>query len=122
MPKILVVDGVEKTDAGLVSMQIKSDSFDDVLWFQLPNGFIPHSDQVAVAVGAVFGNQFSEVKFNEPLTESVVSKLGAATGAKWSVPSYTSEAPNSGAGTGIALSFSGGFDSLAALALMGGIS
>lgn len=119
MSKILVVDGVEKTDDGLVSMRIKSDSFDDVLWFQLPDGFIPHSDQVAVAVGAVFGNQFSEVKFNEPLTESVVSKLGAATGAKWSVPSYTSEAPNSGAGTGIALSFSGGFDSLAALALMG---
>ncbi|MDK8525516.1 hypothetical protein [Corynebacterium sp. MSK150] len=119
MAKILVVDELEKSDAGLVSMRIKSDSFDEMLWFQLPDGFVPHSDQVAVAVGAIFGNQFSEVNFNEPLTESVVSKLSAVTGAKWNVPRYISEAPDSGSGEGVALSFSGGFDSLAALSLLG---
>ncbi|OFN17707.1 hypothetical protein HMPREF2604_08320 [Corynebacterium sp. HMSC055A01] len=117
MTNTLVVSDLEKSDTGLVSMRLKANEIDDELWFQLPHGFKPHSDQVAAAVGAVFGNRFEVIEFNEPLTTRAVEKLSSATKTQWKVPSICKGSPTSG--DNIALSFSGGFDSLAALAVLG---
>lgn len=120
MADTLVVSDLEKSDTGLVSMRLKADEIDDELWFQLPHGFKPHSDQVAAAIGAVFGNRFETIEFDAPLTARVVEKLGSATGTQWKVPSTCPDGPVGG--ESITLSFSGGFDSLAALAVLGDLA
>lgn len=87
------------------------------LWFRLPDGVVPHSDLIACSVAAIVGQRATRVEFREPITEPTRKRLEAITRATWQAPTNSAEGPRPGNRT--ILNFSGGFDSLSALALLG---
>lgn len=104
-------------DANRLSVQYDSGSEAAEIWFQLPVDHQPHNDLVACALAANFGNAFDSWTLDFAISRECLTQLEQATGASWSVPEFLETRPTGG--SKIALNFSGGFDSLASLALLG---
>lgn len=115
--EVLRVRDVTKSFDGRTEMEIRTKDFEDVLWFKLPSGFRPSSEQIACAVAAIFGSKFDTVEFLEPISSETRHALSRATSTNWQAPEKNETTVIGG--TNSTLSFSGGFDSLAALAILG---
>ena len=114
---------VSEVDAGLdgtVAARIKDSDTDTYVWFKLPDGHRPHPDLIASAFAAVFGNFYDEWIYSAPISESAAQRLESATQSRWTVSGRKIEPYAPGRET--LLNFSGGFDSLAAAALLKGHS
>lgn len=114
--KILVSE-IESSSDGRISARVRYGDTDDVIWFQLPVSHQPHPDLVAAAIAAVFGSAFTEWDYRGPVSSATVAHLESFTGARWDYSFCSLEPRQPGSAT--VLNFSGGFDSLAALALLG---
>lgn len=102
---------------GLVSARVRFDGTDETVWFDLPDSCKPHPDLIATAFAALFGSAFDQWIYDGPISSSALKRLETVTGAEWKTPLY--DVSGREPGTGTVLNFSGGFDSLAALALYG---
>lgn len=87
------------------------------LWFQLPEGTSTHPDLVACAVATIFWGRAQEIEFMLPITQETRKRLTRYSRMTWNAPLLDGDPPRGG--DGIVLNFSGGLDSLAALALLG---
>lgn len=117
MSSKIVVSEVDARFEGLVSARLRYGETDDVIWFQLPISHRPHPDLIASAIAAVFGSTFNKWEYRGPVSTSTLRHLESFTGAEWDAPLYSIDPRSPGKAT--VLNFSGGFDSLAALALLG---
>ena len=113
----IVVSEIDSSFDGCVSARVRYGDTDDTIWFQLPVSHRPHPDLVASAIVAVFGSTFSEWEYRAPISSTTLRHLESFTGAEWDVPLYSLDPRTPGSDT--VLNFSGGFDSLAAVALLG---
>ncbi|GAA1339659.1 hypothetical protein GCM10009594_09170 [Kocuria palustris] len=113
----LRVRDVEMDASGRLEMICRYDGEDHVLWFGLPSGSKrPHGDLIACVIAATFGSKFDEFELMEPVTRDTRERLEMITQAEWNAPLNVGSSPT--LGDKLALNFSGGFDSLAALALL----
>ncbi|RMB61237.1 hypothetical protein [Tessaracoccus antarcticus] len=87
------------------------------LWFETSHDVGITSTSMAVALSTLCGRAFDKVHFNFPVSQGVITPITQLTQAEVSATPTQSSDP-SGARRGNLLSFSGGFDSLAARALM----
>lgn len=117
MTNILTIRDVEYSHDDILSFRVTSDQFDDVIWFGIPTLTKPHDDLIALAAGCIFGNFYDRVDFLHPVSPSVRVALEKITGATWNAPIGAPMPIVSRSET--ILNFSGGFDSLAALACLG---
>lgn len=87
------------------------------IYFTLPERFVPSSDMIALSLTALLGQKYDEVYFDLPISRTMVGKIETLTQSKIKAP-VVALPESSFAPTNYVLNFSGGFDSLAALALM----
>lgn len=111
------VSEIEVSSSGLISARVRYENVDDQIWFQLPIAHRPHMDLIAGAIASTFGGKFDRWVYSGPLSSTAQQRLALATTATWEVPPSSLEPYQGGDRT--ILNFSGGFDSLAALALSG---
>ena len=113
----IVVSEIESDSSGCVSARVRTLETDRTIWFQLPDSHRPHPDSIATAIASVFGTGYDNWTYLGPISTEALSQLEAVTAADWDAPLYSVMAREPGPNT--ILSFSGGFDSMAALALLG---
>jgi cyanophycin synthetase len=87
------------------------------LWFTFEE-FVPAPDRIAVVLAALCGRAYDHLTFDLALTPRVIGELGSFTHAEITCDEAAAVAEDPPGG-GVILSFSGGFDSLAALGLLG---
>lgn len=87
-----------------------------LLWFEFSEPAKVSNDEVAVALSTLCGRAFSSVHFDFPVSVAAVDGVKAMTAAD--VTTAGTRWPSATPRSGLQLSFSGGFDSLAALCLM----
>lgn len=109
-----------QNDTLVVSVRAQEDgefATEDTVSFGVPRGFASHPDCVAAALSTLCGRKYQEIVFDFPISQSAGQLIADAYG----VAVRSTEAPIAPRtpGDAIALNFSGGFDSLAALALAG---
>lgn len=111
------ISDVGVDDHGILGVSLTDDSGVHEIQFTLPERFIPSPDLIALSMCTLIGQKYSSVEIDLPLTDR--TKLQIARIAQAEVESGRVALPHSApSGRNIALNFSGGFDSLAALALM----
>lgn len=115
--KEICISEMETSHQGLLSARVRFDDTDETIWFDLPDSYKPHPDLIATAFAALFGTAFDRWVYDGPVSDFALNRLETATKAKWEIPLYDVCSRQPGAST--ILNFSGGFDSLAALALYG---
>lgn len=115
--KEISISEIETSRQGLVSARVRFDDTDETVWFELPDSCTPHPDLVATAFAALFGPAFERWEYEGAVSAFALGKLEKVTASKWNNPMYDVSPRAPGART--ILNFSGGFDSLAALALYG---
>ncbi|MEV8144214.1 hypothetical protein [Specibacter sp. NPDC078709] len=85
--------------------------------FTLPERFVPSSDLIALSLCTLIGQKYSEIELDLAITDRTRRYISAITNSE--IKSGRAALPDSAPpGRTTALNFSGGFDSLAALALM----
>ncbi|MEX5308884.1 hypothetical protein [Kocuria sp. CPCC 205297] len=87
------------------------------LWFETNASMLWDLDRVAIALSTLCGRAYEQVHFDLPLQRETRDRLVAFTQAEVTCHSHPT-ADGCTAQSGAVLNFSGGFDSLAALALM----
>jgi len=90
---------------------------DETLYFTVPAGFFAHPDSVGAALSTLCGRSFGTVAFDFPLSGHAKRTIEAAYGIQLETRGTPAEPRQPGTAT--LLNFSGGFDSMAALALTG---
>ena len=103
-------------DASSVSVQATSEKFAHDIHFEFSKPMPVSSTSVAIALSTLCGRAFKKVHYDFPVAQSVFKAIGDLTFAD--VSSSGDEAQIHTPRRGTLLSFSGGFDSLAAKALM----
>lgn len=116
MSKVKISD-VGVNDRNLLGISLTDDTGVHEIEFSLPERFVPSTDLIALSMGPLLGQKYDHVEFDLPITDRTKSNLSKilqadVTASRLALPS---SAP---AGKKHGLNFSGGFDSLAALALM----
>jgi hypothetical protein len=109
-----------QNDTLTVSVRAQEDgefATENTLSFGVPPSFATHPDCVAAALATLCGRKYQEIGFDFAISETAGQLIADAYGV--SVRSTEAPIPARTPGTRLALNFSGGFDSLAALALAG---
>ena len=100
-----------------VRKTVKGQQQTDNLYFKFSDRFIPSNDRIALALATFCGTAFAEIHFELTLAKDTVDYIAGTTRSK--VFATISGAPGPATSPdGIALSFSGGFDSLSAYCVM----
>lgn len=116
----------DERDIHFKNLQVGSRRFDLViaaegeeypLFFEFNREIQPSTTEIAHALSTLCGNKYSRITFDFEVPENVAGDIEKFTGAEVVAPRTTSEAAPS-YDSGNVLSFSGGFDSMAAKALM----
>ena len=115
MSRISFTD-VDASNDGTLRCTVQRDDRSDELWFHLPHDTVPAPDLIASAFASMIGVAFDEVHFDLPLGPETLKYLEGATRSK--ITHRTGSDVDRPAGQANALNFSGGFDSLAAAALV----
>lgn len=116
--KELTISDIDYSYDCRLSMRVRMADLDEELWFQLPSDAEePKGDLIASVIAALFGTYFDRITFLHPTSAATRKNLEKVTSAQWTSP--TSEEAKAKGGGNTILNFSGGFDSLAALALLG---
>lgn len=104
-------------DSSALGMTANDESTESHLTFQLPERFVPANDLIGLAISTMVGTKYDRIDIDLPLTARTQAAIESLT--KASVNSPRQDMPQSApAGKNVALNFSGGFDSLATLALL----
>lgn len=98
-------------------MTVTTDTEPLMLTFQMPERFVPANDLIGLAISTMTGTKYDRIDIDLPLTQRTQFAIEKLAGATVNAPrlALPQSAP---AGKNIALNFSGGFDSLATLALL----
>lgn len=88
------------------------------LWFEFSEPTLLTDDAIGIAFSTLCGRAYKEITYDLSLSAQVVKKISEFTLASVSARIGTGGGPGTTSRVGTALSFSGGFDSLAALSLM----
>ena len=107
---------IESDSSGLLRCYVVREGNARELTIQLPNRVQPAPDLIALALSTLAGRHFKEIRIDVPLSTNDIALIESFTNA-------TVEAPHAERlirdfGSSHVLSFSGGLDSLAALALV----
>lgn len=92
----------------------------DRLSFELNHPAAPTNDEIALTLSTLCGNAYQSIQMDIAVSDAVLEGIGKFTGAEVTVAGtlpYREREPKNDDGA-IILNFSGGFDSLAALAVM----
>lgn len=87
------------------------------LWFEFDRALDTSPDSLAVALSTLCGTKYEEIHFDFPVAQNLIDKISTFT--RSSVTSSGNEPSAQPLGSNTTLSFSGGFDSLAAYRLLG---
>lgn len=118
MPKSIAFTNIETSSDGVLRCALERDGERDELWFELPYRFEPAPDLVARAFATLCGTAFDSVRIDIPIGPVAAKAIEGATRA--AVTHLPGSDRQRDPGRGHALNFSGGFDSLAAYALLPG--
>ncbi|WP_144670851.1 hypothetical protein [Arthrobacter sp. U41] len=104
-------------DAAVFGFTARDDEKETHLTFALPERFFPDHDLVGIAIATLTGRKYDEIVIDLPMSADAASQVQGLTGASVKAPLRSG---NMSRPTGLSygLNFSGGFDSLAALALL----
>lgn len=116
MPRSIAFTNIETSTNGVLRCALERDGERDELWFELPHAFEPAPDLIASAFATLCGTAFDEVRIDAPIGPDTAKAIEDATRA--SVVHLPGSDRQRAPGRGHALNFSGGFDSLAAYALL----
>lgn len=109
-------EGLRVTDSQRLDIECVTDSAVTGLWFEFSEPVVLSNDNIAAALTTLCGKAFTDVHFGFDTSETALTYAKAMTGAN---VTNTGKAPRATPPRrGGLLSFSGGFDSLAALCLM----
>jgi len=114
-------DGFQKVPGRVDFLVTKTGPYvqiEDSVYFEFNRAFIPSDDVIALALAVICGQSFHELEFDLSLTEEVAEKVGRYTLATVKCSETVASSGTERSKEGVALSFSGGFDSLAAWLLM----
>lgn len=100
-----------------VSLLAKFSGQEHSLWYEFDREVKPSTNAVAVALSTLCGTKFDSIFYDFPIADETTQLIQKFT--KASVTSSASCMPVAPRGGGRILSFSGGFDSFAALRLLG---
>ena len=100
-----------------VSLLAKCGGQEHELWYEFDREVRPSTNAIAVALSTLCGTKFDSIFFDFPIAEETSVLLQKFTKAP--VSSSSTCSPITPRGGGRILSFSGGFDSFAALRLLG---
>lgn len=104
-------------DSSTLGMTALDESKESNLTFQLPERFVPANDLIGLAISTMVGTKYDQIDIDLPLTARTQAAIESLT--KASVNSPLQALPQSASpGKSMVLNFSGGFDSLATLALL----
>uniref|UniRef100_UPI00211CBB3A hypothetical protein n=1 Tax=Campylobacter jejuni TaxID=197 RepID=UPI00211CBB3A len=87
------------------------------LWYEFDRDIRPSTNAIAVALSTLSGTKFESIQYDFPVSEQ--TRQGIERSTKSTVEATDSCIPIAPRGGGHILSFSGGFDSYAALRLLG---
>lgn len=87
------------------------------LWFEFNRPTKIENDTMAIALSTLCGRTYGKISYELPLSEAAMTEISAFTLAQVTAP-IAQPVRESRDLSGLTLSFSGGFDSLAALSLM----
>ncbi|MCL2082980.1 MAG: hypothetical protein FWH04_07080 [Oscillospiraceae bacterium] len=90
----------------------------DDLYFRFSSAFVPRNDLIAIALSTLCGQAYDRIHIDLVLSAETIMQLGEFTSAEITCAGTDTQPPKKTGGENIALSFSGGFDSLAALCVM----
>lgn len=111
--------GESKFSEGTLTIPFKEDSRSSCLRFSLPRDWTLDRDLVALALTTLLGTKYSTVELTDTIAGDTLRIGEKLTHSKWVAPdSFGAKERVYKERQGIALNFSGGFDSLAALALL----
>lgn len=118
MPTSIAFTDVDTSHDGVLRCMVKRGEEQQELWIALPHAYRPAPDLIASAYAALCGRTYDSVQIDVPIGPTAVKAVEDATHAKLSHlkgPDVHREP-----GEAQALNFSGGFDSLAAKAVLPG--
>ncbi|MEU5467402.1 hypothetical protein [Kocuria salsicia] len=104
---------------GVLSIPFHEETRTDSLTFTLPQDWVLDTDLVALALTTLLGTKYSTVVFSDAISPETRGAVESVTQAEWvtgAARSPVSDSPPQR--NDLALNFSGGFDSLAAQALL----
>lgn len=107
----------EMERTGTYSFRVIDSEGDRILRFDMPPGYVPDNDLIAIGISTLLGHKYSSVSMDFSISEQAKAKLAGLVGAtvKADIAGKYMSPP---LGSKIALNFSGGFDSLAAKTLL----
>ncbi|MCG7445770.1 hypothetical protein [Corynebacterium sp. ACRPO] len=105
------------TTSQSIEVLAKFDGQEHKLWYEFDRSVRPSTNAIATALSTLCGTKFDAIYYDFPVADQVVERLENFT--KSSVKASESTSPIAPRGGGHILSFSGGFDSYAALRLLG---
>ncbi|MGW2673447.1 hypothetical protein OG312_00375 [Kocuria rhizophila] len=104
---------------GLLALPFRESQRSGVINFDLPLDWTLNYDLVALALTTLLGNKYSSVHLESAVSEETRITAERLTQATWNAPELSNRhTSGTGVRTNLALNFSGGFDSLAAQALL----
>ncbi|WP_431711864.1 hypothetical protein [Glutamicibacter uratoxydans] len=113
----ITVDNFEVDNDSILSFRTSVGLEERILTFSLPERFVPANDLIALAFTTLCGTKYDEIVFDLPISRKVRKSIEGIT--KSSVKAPLQDLPQSAPPSeNYVLNFSGGFDSLAALAVM----
>lgn len=113
----LVVSDVDISDTGMIQSTLVHDGGEEILWFKLPPGYIPHPDLVALSHVALFGAYYGSIDYRAPVTQATQLGIKKYMRTDWTSPTFPTEMRDTG--KKVSINFRGGLGSLAATALLG---
>lgn len=103
---------------GTFSLEMETEGAKQTVVFQLPARVRPANDLIAYAFVTLLGTTYSQIEFELPIPQSTRANIERLCRARCTGPESEALPDRSGYGH-VALNFSGGFDSLAALSMLG---
>lgn len=113
----ITVDNFEVDNNSILSFRTVAGPDEHILTFSLPERFVPANDLIALAFTTLCGTKYDEISFDLPISKSIKRSVEQITKSSVKAP-LQALAPAAPPPKNYVLNFSGGFDSLAALAVM----
>jgi hypothetical protein len=101
-----------RVKADRLTFQISQGGTLEQVYFTVPSGFYAHNDSIAACLATLSGKTFRTIHFSFPISERCRAEIARRNGATVTARGYPIRERRPG--RNIALSFSGGLDSLAA--------
>jgi hypothetical protein len=107
--------GTGRLKGDRLTFHISEGGHRDEVYFTVPAGFHAHNDSIAACLGTLAGKAYESIHFRFPVSDRCRAEIARRNGAV--VTARGKPIPERAAGKNIALSFSGGLDSLGAYQL-----